>query len=144
MSAQVSATWEPQQREPWIVLSDQPAGRHRVREYARRMRVESTFHDRKRRGWDLEGTVMADRARLDRVLLVLLVSLWWLAHLAAACVHHGQRARFDRRDRRDKGIFRLGRLWLLDMLRRTVTETSLQRGLPFRKTPSGWAFSLRF
>jgi len=108
------------------------------------MRVESTFQDLKRRGWDLEGTVIADRARLDRLLLVLFVSLWWLAHLAAACVHHGQRARFDRRDRRDKGIFRLGRLWLLDMLRRTVTETSLTRCLPFRKTPTGWAFSLRF
>jgi len=144
VSAQVSATWEPQQREPCIVLSDRPAGRRRVREYARRMRVESTFQDRKRRGWDLEGTVMADRARLDRLLLVLFVSRWWLAPLAAACVHHGQRARFDRRDRRDKGIFRLGRLWLLEMLRRTVTETSLQRCLPFRTTPTGWAFSLRF
>jgi hypothetical protein len=115
-----------------------------MREDARRMRVESTLQDLKRRGWDLEGTVMADRARLDRLLLVLFVSLWWLAHLAAACVHHGQRARFDRRDRRDKGIFRLGRLWLLDMLRRLVTATSLTRCLPFRKTPTGGAFSLRF
>jgi len=144
VSAQVSATWEPQQREPWIILSDRPAGRQRVRAYARRMRVESTFQDRNRRGWDLEGTGIADRARLDRLLLVLFVSLWWLAHLAAACVHHGQRARFDRHDRRDKGIFRLGRLWWLDRLRRTVTETTLHRCLPFRTTPTGGAFSLRF
>ena len=70
LAAQVSATWEPGQKEPWIVLSDRPAGRQRVREYARRMRVESTFQDLKRRGWDLEGTVIADRARLDRLLLV--------------------------------------------------------------------------
>jgi Transposase DDE domain len=144
LAAQISATWEPGQKEPWIVLSDRPAGRQRVRAYARRMRVESTFQDRKRRGWDLEGTVIADRARLDRLLLVVFLSLWWLAHLAASCVHHGQRARFDRHDRRDKGIFRLGRLWLLDMLRRTVTEASLTRCLPFRTTPTGWAFSLRF
>jgi hypothetical protein len=142
--AQISATWEPGQKEPWIVVSDRPAGRQRVRAYARRMRVESTFQDLKRRGWDLEGTVIADRARLDRLLLVLFLALWWLAHLAASCVHHGQRARFDRHDRRDKGIFRLGRLWLLDILRRTVTETSLTRCLPFRRTPTGWAYSLRF
>ena len=135
---------EPGQKEPWIVVSDRPAGRQRVRAYARRMRVESTFQDLKRRGWDLEGTVIADRARLDRLLLVVFLSLWWLAHLAASCVHHGQRARFDRHDRRDKGIFRLGRLWLLDRLRRMVTETSLTRCLPFRKTPAGWAYSLRF
>jgi hypothetical protein len=144
LAAQISATWEPGQKEPWIVVSDRPAGRQRVREYARRMRVESTFQDLKRRGWDLEGTVIADRARLNRLLLIVFVSLWWLAHLAASCVHHGQRARFDRHDRRDKGIFRLGRLWLLDILRRTLTETSLTRCLPFRKTPTGWAFSLRF
>jgi len=144
LAAQISATWEPGQKDPWIVLSDRSAGRQRVREYARRMRVESTFQDRKRRGWDLEGTVLADRARLDRLLLIVFVSLWWLAHLAASCMHHGQRARFDRHDRRDKGIFRLGRLWLLDILRRTITEMSLTRCLPFRNTPTGWAFSLRF
>src|SRR5262245_33912364 len=144
VSAQVSATWAPEQPEPWIVLSDRPAGRQRVREYAYRMRVESTFQDLKRRGWDLEGTVIADRARLDRLLLVVVLSLWWLAHLAASCVHHGQRTRFDRHERRDKGIFRLGRLWLLDILRRAVTETSLKRCVPYRKTPTGWAFSLRF
>jgi hypothetical protein len=51
------------------------------------MRVESTFQDLKRHGWDLEGTVIADRARLDRLLLVLFLALWWLAHLAASCVH---------------------------------------------------------
>ena len=147
LAAQISATWEPGQKDPWIVLSDRSAGRQRVREYARRMRVESTFQDRKRRGWDLEGTVLADRARLDRLLLIVFVSLWWLAHLAASCMHHGQRARFDRHDRhdrRDKGIFRLGRLWLLDILRRTITEMSRTRCLPFRNTPTGWAFSLRF
>jgi Transposase DDE domain len=144
LSAQLSATWEPNRPEPWIVLSDRPAGRRRVREYALRMRVESTFQDLKRRGWDLEGTVIADRARLDRLLLVVFLSLWWLAHLAASCLHHGQRARFDRHDRRDKGLFRLGRLWLLDILRRAVRTTTLTWCLPFRKTPMGWAFSLRF
>jgi hypothetical protein len=144
LAAQVSATWQPDQREPWIVLSDRPAGRQRIRAYARRMRVESTFQDLKRRGWDLEGTVIADRARLDRLLLVVFLGLWWLAHLAASCVHHGQRPQFDRHDRREKGIFRLGRLWLLDILRRTTRAASLASCLPFRKTPTGWAFSLRF
>jgi hypothetical protein len=68
----------------------------------------------------------------------------WLAHLAASCLHHGQRTQFDRHDRRDKGIFRLGRLWLLDILRRAATATSLRRCLLLRAAPTGWAFSLRF
>ena len=47
------------------------------------------FQDFKRRGWDIEGTVIADRARLERLLLVLFLGVWWVSHLAAACIHQG-------------------------------------------------------
>ena len=65
-------------------------------------------------------------------------------HLAASCIHHGQRPRFDRLDRRDKSIFRLGRLWLLDILRRAKNRAPLKWCLPFQKQANGWRFSLRF
>ena len=115
-----------------------------MREYARRMRVESSFQDFKRRGWDIEGTVIADRARLERLLLVLFLGVWWVSHLAAACMHQGQRDRFDRHDRRDKGIFRLGRLWLHDLLRRDLQAASLAHCLPFHRQGAVLAFALRF
>jgi hypothetical protein len=74
--------------------------------------------------------------------------MWWVIHLAASCVHHGQRDRFDRHDRRDKSLFRLGCLWLRDILRRIGTSAcavaTLTLCLPFRRTASGWRFSLRF
>jgi hypothetical protein len=60
------------------------------------------------RGWNLEASLIADRERLDRLLLVLFVALWWVIHPAASCIHQGQRDRFDRHDRRDKGLVRLG------------------------------------
>ncbi len=104
--AWVSAAWEEGYREPWFLLSDRPAGKRRLTEYAKRMRVEATFEDAKRRGWELESTIVRERGRLERLLLVLFLALWWLAHLAAACLRHGKRDRFDRHDRRDKGIFR--------------------------------------
>ena len=112
------------------------------------MRVESTFQDTKSRGWDLEASLIADRQRLDRLLLALFVALWWVIHLAASCIHQGQRDRFDRHDRRDKSLFRLGCLWLKDILCRAGTSAcaaaTLTCCLPFRKTASGWRFSLRF
>jgi hypothetical protein len=80
----------------------------------------------------------------DRLLLALFLAMWWVSHLAAACLHHGQRHRFDRVDRRDKSIFRLGRLWLLDILRRVHNRASLKHCLPFQKTNMGWRFALRF
>lgn len=144
LSAFVSAIWEPGHREAWFLISDQPAGRARVQAYRRRMRVESSFQDFKRRGWDIEGTVITDRARLDRLLLVLFLAVWWVTHLAASCLHEGQRDHFDRHDRRDKGIFRLGRLWLHDLLRRDRQAASLAHCLPFHHKGASLAFSLRF
>ncbi len=104
--AWVSAAWVEGYREPWFLVSDQSAGKRQLAEYAKRMRVEATFEDTKRRGWELESTLVRERGRLERLLLVLFLALWWLAHLAAACLRHGKRGRFDRHDRRDKGIFR--------------------------------------
>lgn len=140
----LSAIWDEQAREAWFLISDQPAGKRRVQEYAWRMRVEATFQDSKSRGWNLEASLVEDRERLNRLLLAFFLAMWWVTHLAAACLHHGHRHRFDRHDRRDKGIFRLGRLWLLDILRRARTAAALLHCLPFQKGPTGWRFALRF
>lgn len=107
--------WDPSSQDRWFLISDRPAGRQRIAEYAWRTRVEATFQDSKSRGWNLEASHLADRDRLDHLLLALFLAVWWVTHLAAACIHHGHRTHFDRHDRRDKGIFRLGRLWLLNI-----------------------------
>jgi Transposase DDE domain len=140
----LSAVWEPGHKEAWFLISDQAAGHQQVAHYAWRMRVEATFQDTKSRGWNLEATLIEDRSRLDRLLLALFLAIWWVSHLAASCIHHGQRERFDRHDRRDKGIFRLGRIWLVDILRRAHNPASLKWCLPFKKQANGWRFSLRF
>ncbi len=108
------------------------------------MRVESTFQDTKTRGWNIEAAQLKIRAHLERLLLALFLAVWWVSHLAASCIHHGQRDRFDRHDRRDKGIFRLGRLWLRDIVRRARTPAPLSRCLPFHKKGNQWTFALRF
>ena len=136
--------WDPDYEEPWLLISDQGADQRYVRLYAWRMRVEATFQDSKSRGWNIEASWIEDRTHLDRLLLALFLAMWWISHLAAACIHHGQRQRFDRVDRRDKSIFRLGRLWLLDILRRAHNRASLKCCLPFHKTKTGWRFALRF
>ena len=87
---------------------------------------------------------VSDRARLDRLLLVLFVAIWWQTHLAASCIHHGHRHRFDRYDQRDKGISCLGQLWLLDILRRASNVGAFLSCLPFQRKRLGWAFALRF
>lgn len=144
LDTSVSLLWDPEYEEPWLLISDEGAGHRQVQLYAWRMRVEATFQDSKSRGWNIEASWIVDRTHLDRLLLALFLAMWWVSHLAAACIHHGQRHRFDRVDRRDKSIFRLGRLWLLDIVRRAHNRASLRCCLPFQKTKTGWRFALRF
>jgi Transposase DDE domain len=113
----------------------------------KRWKVESTFEDMKSRGWDWEESHVRRLDRVDRMLLVLFLMLWWLIHLAASCIHHGKRDRYDRHDRRDKNVFRIGRLYLLDIERR-ARRVGNTRGLKicqiFQGKPGQWRFSLRF
>ena len=144
LETNLSAVWDLAYQDVWFLISDQAAGRQRIAEYTLRARVEATFQDSKSRGWKLEASRIADRTRLDRLLLILFLGLWWVTHLAATCLHNGHRTQFDRHDRRDKGLFRLGRLWLLDRLRRAKDVGALLRCLPFHRQGTTWHFSLRF
>jgi hypothetical protein len=58
----VSLVWDAGCEEPWLLISDQGAGRRQVQEYAWRMRVEATFQDSKSRGWNIEASWIVDRA----------------------------------------------------------------------------------
>jgi hypothetical protein len=140
----LSACWDPAEQEALLVIADQPAAHKRLTEYRRRMRVEATFQDLKSRGWDWEASHVRRLDRVDRMLLVLFLLVWWLAHLAASCIHHGRRDRYDRHDRRDKGILRIGRLYLLDIERHTPFAACLAECLLFRRRGEHWLFSLRF
>jgi hypothetical protein len=125
----------PGMAEWWILFSTRPGGRQRVREYARRARVEATFGDGKRRGWGLEQSRVADPAHLDRLLLVWHLALWWLHALGQHVVKAGARRHFDRADRRERSLVRLGWLWV---------QHELLHGrrppLPFRPTATGWTY----
>lgn len=140
---QLSAVWDKGHEEAWFLISDRPAGRKRVQHYGWRMRVESTFQDMKRRGWQWESSHVRHLDRLDRLLLVLFLAFWWLMHLAASCLHRGWRDRYDRHDRRDKGMLRLGRLYLRD-IERGGYDGALRQCLPLRRHHQQWQFALRF
>ncbi len=140
----VSAYWDKNEEEALIVISDLPAGRKRLNEYRLRWKVEATFQDLKSRGWDWEESHVRRLDRVDRMLLVLFLLVWWLAHLAACCIHNGRRDRYDRHDRRDKSMLRIGRLYLLDCERRALRACNLQKYLLFQRSAGKWFFALRF
>ena len=101
------------------------------------MHVEATYEDCKTRGWDIEASKVTALDRLDRLLLGLHIAFWWTTQLGLRVIRRGERARFDRRDRRDMSVVRLGRAWLEARLH----EPKRRPPLPFRATPTGIAFT---
>jgi hypothetical protein len=125
----------PRLTERWVLFSTRPGGYARVREYARRGHVDATFADSKRRGWGLEQSHVRQEAPLDRLLLVWHLALWWVHGLGQQVIKRGVRPHYDRRDRRDRSLVRLGWLWLHDLLGHDHAPP-----LPFRLTSAGWSY----
>jgi hypothetical protein len=134
-SGYLTIHWAQGAEEPWVLFSDRPGGIARVREYRRRTTAEATYEDLKRRGFDLERSKLTPLDRIDRLLLVVHLALWWGIGLGLQTIRTGQRSRFDRHDRRDLSLLRLGRTACLETLAHDRAPT-----LPFRLTPAGWRF----
>ncbi len=110
----LTIAWDRTAREPWVLVSDRPAGMARVREYRRRTHAEATYADCKRRGWNIERSKVTDPDRFDRLLLALHLALWWSEQLGLRAIRTGQRRHFDRAGRRDLSVVRLGRSYLTE------------------------------
>jgi len=101
--------WAKGEVEPWVLVSDAPAGAAVTRCYRRRTEVEATYQDAKKRGFQVEASKLVDLARFDRLLLALHLAWWWAQQLGWRVIRQGRRRWYDRADRRDLSILRLGR-----------------------------------
>lgn len=135
-TVELTIRWDRAAAEPWVLVSDRPAGAARVREYRRRTRVEATYQDGKTRGFNLERSRVRDLERLDRLLLALYLALWWAAQLGLRAIRTGRRRRFDRADRRDLSVVRLGRLELEERLLHDRCPP-----LPFHRRGQRWRYA---
>ena len=138
--------------EPWFLISGLPASPRLVALYAMRMRVEATFQDIKSRKWCIESSQLCDTRHLNRWLLVIFLAFWWTTHLGASCKHHGHAKEFDRTDRYDKSLLRLGHLWIRYLIKRAnremrqksrVEQARMTNCLPFHRTKDGLRFSIQ-
>lgn len=95
------------------------------------------FQDGKKRGWDLARSRLRDPERLTRLLLGLQVMMWWLMQLGLRAIRHGERRRFDRTDRRDVRVVKIGR-----RVRESHEAEGRRRPLPFSRRHGQWRHAL--
>lgn len=135
-AGEVTVHWAAGTPERWVLFSDLPAGHARVRDYRRRALIEATFQDWKTRGWQLAASRLDTAERVTRLLLAVQLLCWWLTQLGLRTIRQGRRARFDRTDRRDLSLIRLG-------TRRLEADLASDRlpALPFRVHAGVWHFA---
>jgi hypothetical protein len=109
---QLVAHWERGEDTPWFLVTDQLAGLWTIRLYKKRMWIEELFGDLKGHGFDLEATHLQDFDRLSRLTLAAMILFLWLISLGSRVIKRGLRYLVDRKDRRDKSLFRIGWDWL--------------------------------
>ena len=106
----VSTHWaigrEPGHPEPWIIAMNDPPNRATVRDYASRWGIEPLFSDFKSRGFQLEDTQLRAPDRLDRLVCIMALAMYW-------CVRVGQEEARDHptpleKKRKNKPILTIG------------------------------------
>ena len=63
--------------EPWIIAMSDPPSTWRAHDYGLRWGIEAMFSDYKTRGFNLEESQIERTGRLDRLVLVLSLALYW-------------------------------------------------------------------
>lgn len=134
---ELTIRWDRGQTEPWLLVSTQPGGAARVREYRRRAHAEATYVECKRRGYNIEASRIKALDRLERLLVVLHLALWWSTQLGLRAIRRGDRWRHDRSGPRALSVIRIGRAALADTLDRLLVVPPL----PFRRTAAGFVFT---
>ena len=118
LCANLSVAWtdgdEKHAPELLAIVSDQRAGRNRLREYSVRMDAEQSFRDDKSGGFNMDDTHLMHADRLERLLLALAIAKLWCHELGEQVLAGGEGTRrvIDPGSQRELSSFQLGLRWL--------------------------------
>lgn len=113
---QVVAVWQKGCREPWLLLTDQPASWRICRAYAKRTWIEEGFRDEKSQGLQWQDSRVNDPAHAERLLLLIALALLLAISLGSELLKRGQRHQLDPKTRRRLSITQMGLRWLRYLL----------------------------
>ena len=73
----VAILQEPGHAEPWIIAMDEKPSKYKALDYGMRWSIEAMFSDFKTRGFGIEDTKLHYPDRVERLILVMAVALYW-------------------------------------------------------------------
>lgn len=77
VSTHIGIIHEKAHPEPWIIAMNDVPSKHKILDYGMRWGIESMFSDFKSRGFGITETQLQHADRIERLILVLTVALYW-------------------------------------------------------------------
>jgi hypothetical protein len=77
ISTNIGILHEKGHKEPWIIAMDCKPNKYRILDYGMRWGIESMFSDFKSRGFSITKTQLKKEDRIERLILVLTIALYW-------------------------------------------------------------------
>jgi transposase len=74
----IGILWKDGHKEPWIIAMDSEPSKNSTLEYGKRWSIECMFSDFKSRGFGITKTHLKHADRIERLILVLTVALYWV------------------------------------------------------------------
>jgi hypothetical protein len=108
----LAAGWEKGAKEPWIVVSDEPAGPDTLRDYGLRFSIEEGFLDHKSGGFQWESSKLRDAQALQRLCLAMAAATLVLVCQGVAVAAAGKRRQVDPHWFRGLSYARIGWNWI--------------------------------
>jgi len=113
--------WPAREAQPWFLMTNVPRlqAKRLSRIYSRRMTIEEYFRDckSKRNGYALRLTMIGDRHRLERLLLVLAMAYWLLLAVGLYARKKYPPSRWCSNNRRNEcSLFTIGRILFRERL----------------------------
>jgi hypothetical protein len=118
LPVELAVGWEKGAKEPWIIVTDEAAGRDTLRDYALRFTIEEGFLDHKSGGFQWESSRLRDPEALQRLCLVMAAATLTLTCQGAAVVAAGRRREVDPHWFRGFSYARIGWHWIRRALSR--------------------------
>jgi hypothetical protein len=110
--ANVVATWEPQCKDPWLLVTDLPATFRRCAGYCRRTWCEQLHRDEKSQGFNWQRSLVREPSHAARLLLAMALATVLAITTGTWVLKRGLRRILESTRRRKLSVFQLGLRWL--------------------------------
>jgi hypothetical protein len=77
VSTNIGILHEPGHKEAWIIAMDCKPSKYKILDYGMRWGIECLFSDFKSRGFGITKTQLKHSERIERLILVLTIALYW-------------------------------------------------------------------